>query len=164
MKIELPLIADADRTPLVEALLAIIDTQQQRIQLLEETVGQLRDVIAILKGQKPRPTIAPSQLEAALPKPPAAPGDKRPGSAKRSKNAFFVAPVEVKIPFANPPPGSTSHGYEDYFVQELLIHGKVTRYLRERILTPDGRTLLAPLPDDVLPDGHFGPTLIRYLL
>ena len=58
MKIELPPIPDAERTPLVETLLAIIDLQQQRIQQLEETVGQLRDEIAILQGQKPRPKIA----------------------------------------------------------------------------------------------------------
>jgi hypothetical protein len=164
MKIELPPIPDAERTPLVEALLTLIDIQQQHIQQLEETVGKLRDEIALLKGEKPRPKIAPSRLETPAPKPPPAPGDKRPGSAKRSKTALFLTPIEVKIPFPNPPPGSTSKGYEDYFVQELVIQGKVTRYRRERIETPDGQTLLAPLPDDVLPDGHFGPTLIAYVL
>jgi len=163
MKIELPPIPDAERTPLVEALLAIIDTQQLRLQQLEETVGQLRDEIAILKGQKPRPKITPSRLETPPPKPPPAPGDKRPGSAKRSKVATFSAPVEIKIPFPNPPPGSTSHGYEDFFVQELVLHGKVTRYRRERIVTADGQSLLAPLPDDAL-SGHFGPTLLAYVL
>src|SRR4051794_35538515 len=164
MKIELPLIPDAERTPLVEALLGIIDAQQQRIQQLEETVGKLRDEIALLQGEKPRPKIAPSRLETPPPKPPPAPGDKRPGSAKRSKNASFVTPIEVTIPFPDPPPGSTSKGYEEYFVQELLIQAKVTRYLRERILTPEGQTLLAPLPDDVLPGSHFGPILQGYIL
>jgi hypothetical protein len=164
MKIELPAIAEAERTPLVEALLAVIDAQQQRIQQLEETLGQLKDEIAILQGQKPRPTIAPSRLETPPPRPPTAPGDKRPGSAKRSKNASFLTPVEVKIPFPDPPPGSTSKGYEEYSVQELVIHGKVTRYLRERIRTSEGQTLLAPLPDEVLPGSHFGPILQGYLL
>lgn len=164
MKIELPAIAEAERTPLVEALLALIDAQQQHIQRLEETVGQLRDEIALLKGQKPRPTIAPSRLESPPPKPPPAPGDKRPGSAKRSKTASFPTPIEVTIPFPDPPPGSRSHGYEEYYVQELLIHAKVTRYLRERIVTPGGQTLLAPLPNEVLPGSHFGPTLQGYLL
>jgi hypothetical protein len=163
MKIELPPISAAERTPLVEALLAIIDAQQQRIQQLEETVGKLRDEIALLKGEKPRPKIAPSRLEAPPPKPPPAPGDKRPGSQKRSKTASFIAPIEVKIPFPDPPPGSTSHGYEEYTVQELVLQAKVTRYWRERIITPDGQSLLAPLPDDVLP-GHFGPILISYIL
>src|SRR5262245_50205894 len=99
MKIELPPIPDAERTPLVEALLGIIDTQQQHIQQLEETLGKLKDEIAVLKGQKPRPKITPSRLEGSPPKPPAAPGDKRPGSHKRSKTAFFVKAVEVKLPF-----------------------------------------------------------------
>jgi Transposase IS66 family len=163
MKFELPPIPAAERTPLVEALLAIIDAQQPRIQQLEETVQQLRDEIAVLKGQKPRPTIAPSRLEAP-PKPLPAPGDKRPGSAKRSKTATFLVPVEVKIPFPDPPPGAVSHGYEDYFVQELLVQGKVTRYQRERIMTADGQTLLAPLPAEVLPGSHFGTNLIGYIL
>jgi hypothetical protein len=63
MKLELPEIRPEDRTPLVESLLAIIRIQQDRIEQLEETVRQLRDEIAILKGQKPRPQIAPSRLE-----------------------------------------------------------------------------------------------------
>ena len=163
MKLELPPIPDAERTPLVEGLLALLDAQQTRLQQLEETVQQLRDEIAILKGQTPRPKIAPSTLEAP-PKTPPVPGEKRPGSAKRPKNASFLAPIEVTIPFPDPPPGAVSQGYEDYVVQELVLEAKVTRYRRERILTPDGHTLLAPLPDDVLPGRHFGPSLIGYLL
>jgi len=54
----LPEIPSEQRTPLVEALLAIIAAQQDRIAKLEETVQQLRDEIAILKGQKPKPKIA----------------------------------------------------------------------------------------------------------
>src|SRR5947209_4638662 len=61
MKIEIPAVPASDRTPLVEALLAIIDAQQQRLAQLEDTVQQLRDEIALLKGQKPRPQIAPSR-------------------------------------------------------------------------------------------------------
>jgi hypothetical protein len=163
MRIEIPVIPPAERTPLVEALLALLDAQQQRIAQLEETVQQLRDEIAIRKGQKPRPVIAPSRLEAPPPPLPA-PGAKRPGSDKRSKNASFLTPREVKIPFPDPPPGATSKGYEEYFVQELVLHGTVTRYLRERIVTPDGHTLLAPLPADVLPGSHFGPVLSGYVL
>ena len=163
MRIELPPIPDAERTPLVQALLALIDLQQQRLQSLEDTVRQLRDEIAILKGQKPRPTIAPSTLEKPAP-PPADPSRKRPGSAKCSKKAAPRTLLEVTIPFPDPPPGSVSHGYEDYDVQELVLGSQVTRYWRQRIVTPDGRTLLAPLPADVVPGRHFGPVLIGYLL
>jgi hypothetical protein len=163
MRIDLPPIPDAERTPLVVALLAIIDRQQQRLQALEETVLQLRDEIALLKGQKPRPTITPSTLEKPPP-PPADPGQPRPGSAKLSKKAATLTPIEVTIPFPDPPPGSVSNGYEDYDVQELVLHGQVTRYWRQRLVTPAGQTLLAPLPADVRPGCHFGPTLIAYIL
>src|SRR2546421_3755953 len=104
MQIEIPLIPAAERTPLLDALLAIIDTQQQRLAQLEETVQQLRDEIAVLKGQQPRPKIAPSRLETPPPKPPGGDAGQRPGTAKRSKNASFLTAVEVKIPFPRPPP------------------------------------------------------------
>src|SRR5208282_5896537 len=53
---------------------------------------------------------------------------------------------------------------EEYVVQDLVFHGKVTRYLRERIVTPQGRTLLAPLPADVVEGSHFGPILSAFVL
>ena len=62
MKMELPEIRPEERTPLVEALLAIIRALLDRNQQLEELVVQLRDEIAILKGQKPRPKIKPVVL------------------------------------------------------------------------------------------------------
>ena len=145
------------------ALLAIIDAQQQRIQTLEESVQKLRDELAVLKGQKPKPTIAPSLLEQPVKKP-RAEGEKRPGSAKLSKKASPRVAQEVKVPFPDAPAGSLSKGYEPYDVQELVIQGKLTRYLRERIQLPDGSTRLAPLPAEVVPGSHFGPTLISYIL
>jgi hypothetical protein len=164
MKFDLPVIPENERTPLVEALLAIIDAQQQRIRQLEETVQQLRDEIAILQGQKPRPQIAPSQLEKPTPKPPPTEGSKRPGSAKRSKNVTLNITHEVVVPVADAPDGSVHLRYEEYIVQELVIEAKATRYLRERIQLADGSTILAPLPADVLEGQHFGPQLIAYIL
>ena len=87
MKLELPDILAEERTPLVETLLAMLRLQQDRIQQLEATVQQLRDEIAHLKGQKPRPDIKPSILEARPPKAAGPEGSKRPGSAKRPKTA-----------------------------------------------------------------------------
>jgi hypothetical protein len=160
----LPDIPAEQRTPLVEALLAVIRAQRDRIAELEQTVQQLRDEIAILKGQKPRPHIAPSRLEQPGPKPPPGEGHKRPGSAKRPKNAQLTITREVTIPFPDPPPGSVSKGYEAYVVQELVLRAETTRYLRERIVTAAGQSLLAPLPADVLPGQHFGPNLVCHLL
>src|ERR1700693_4639190 len=92
MKMELPEIRPEERTPLVKALLAIIQIVLDRNQQLEETVLQLRDEIAILKGQKPRPQIKPSRLETDAPpsQQEGSPRDgsgKRAGSEKRAKNS-----------------------------------------------------------------------------
>ncbi len=165
--LRLPEIPPDQRTPLVEALLAIICAQHDRIRQLEESVQLLRDEIAVLKGQKPRPKIAPSRLETPPTPPPAVEGEpkkKRPGSDKQPKNAQLTITNEERVPFPNPPAGSVSNGYVEYIVQELILRPQVTRYLRECIRTPDGQTLLAPLPADVLPGQHFGPDLIRYIL
>lgn len=126
MNLDLPPIPDAERTPLVETLLGIIDRLHQRVHTLEETVQQLRDEIAVLKGQSPRPKIAPSQLTKPTP-PTTPPGQKRPGSAKRAKNASFLTPTAVRLPFPDRPPGAVSNGYEEYLVQALVLDAKVTR-------------------------------------
>src|SRR5437867_76032 len=160
----IPDIPPEQRTPLVEALLGVIRAQQDRIRELEETVQQLRDEIAVLKGQKPRPQIAPSRLEQSRLQPPLVEGQKRPGSQKRPKNAQLTITQEIRIPFPDPPAGSVSKGYEEYLVQELVMRAEVTRYLRERIVTPQGQSLLAPLPAEVLPGKHFGPNLVSHIL
>jgi hypothetical protein len=166
MKLELPDIPAEERTPLVEALLAIIRVQQDRIQELEATVQQLRDEIALLKGQKPRPDIQPSLLEARPPKAPAPAGSKRPGSAKRPKTAELHIHQEVRLHPEGLPVGATFRGYEPYVVQELLIHHENTRYLRARYDLPGGGSLLAPFPAGVLPveGGHFGANLVAHIL
>jgi hypothetical protein len=164
MQIERPPILDAERASLVLRLLEIIDTQQQRLLSLEETVRQLREAIAMLKGQKPRPTIAPSQLPKLDQSPPPKGRQRRRGEKRSKKTSCRIIPVEKKIDFPNRPDGAVSNGYEEYDVQELVIEVKVTRYLRERIVRPSGRTLLAPLPEEVIPGSHFGPGLISYIL
>ena len=152
----LPEIPEADDTPLVRQLLEIIRSQQERIQ-------QLEDEIARLKGLKTRPVIAPSRLEKPPRKPPA-PGRKRPGSDKRSKTAELTITDEEVVPLVDKPPGSTFKGYEEYVVQELVIEPRVILYRRERWQTPDGQTLIAPLPPEFIPGSHFGPNLICFIV
>ena len=163
MRILLPDIPEAERTPLVQQLLEIICLQQERIQQLEERVHQLEDEIARLKGLKPRPRIAPSTLETP-PRPPRDPKAKRPGSAKRSKTAQLTITEEIVVRLPDIPAGAVFKGYEDFVVQDLILKPRVILYRRERWLTPDGRSLVAPLPADVLPGSHFGPDLICFIL
>ncbi len=163
MRLLLPDIPDAECTPLVRQLLDVIYLQQERIQQLEERVQQLEDEIARLKGLKTRPRIAPSTLE-KTPRPPREPDAKRPGSDKRSKTAVLIITTEKVVPLVDKPHGSILKGYEDFVVQDLVLEPCVIRYRREHWLTPDGQSMVAPLPADVLPGSHFGPNLICFIL
>jgi hypothetical protein len=162
MKLELPQIRPEERTPLVESLLALIQQLLDRVQHLEETIQQLRDENAILKGQKPRPQIRPSRLESATPTP-RPEGPKRPGSEKSSKNSRLTL-VDHVLTITDLPMGAVVKGYEPYVVQELTVTCQATRYWRARYALPEGGSLLAPLPAEVIPGSHYGPGLISYIL
>jgi hypothetical protein len=163
MQLLVPDIPEAERTPLVQRLLDIIALQQERIQQLEERIHQLEDEIARLKGLKARPRIAPSALETP-PRPPREPQAKRPGSAKRSKTVELAITQETVIPLPQVPEGAVFKGYEDFVVQDLIFEARVVLYRRERWQTPDGRSLVAPLPAGVVPGSHYGPDLICFIL
>jgi hypothetical protein len=129
-----------------------------KVAALEKIVGEQREEIARLKGLKGRPTIKPSGMDKATEPPKPAKQEKR-RFRGQVKPRVSIENQEVK---AAVPEGSRFKGYEPFLVQDLVISAKATCYQRERWITPDGRTILAPLPEGI--DGHFGPELRRFVL
>ncbi len=166
MKIELPEIRPEDRTPLVEALLGIIRQLADRVAELEETQRELRDEIAVLKGQKPRPKISPSMLNTPPQTSEDTPKGRRRGKPSRPKTSELTIHHQTELHPAALPLGARFRAFESYVVQDLLIKNDNTEYLRARYDLPEGGSVLAPFPAGVLPveGGHFGVNLITYIL
>jgi hypothetical protein len=120
-------------------------------------VAAQREEIVRLKRLKGRPVIRPSGLDKPT-------GRQRRGHAGWPGRGKVIPRVVIETQElgVEPPPGSQRKGYETYQIQELEIRARVVRYRRERWLTPDGETIVAPLPANI--HGHFGPELRRYVL
>ena len=144
--------------PELEALLVELFGE---IAALRQTVGEQREEIARLKGLKGRPDIKPSKpsgMDNATEPP-------KPGKKEKRRFRGKVAPrvsIENQVVKVTVPEGSRFKGYEPFLVQDLVISATATCYQRERWVTPDGKAILAPLPEGI--DGHFGPELRRFVL
>jgi Transposase IS66 family len=128
------------------------------VSSLKLLVAEQRAEIARLKGLKGPPSIKPSGMEkASEPKPPGGGGRRRGRGRKRMRVA-----IEDRVLAAEVPTGSRFKGYESFLVQDLELRPVAIRFRRERWMTPDGRTVVAPLPEGI--NGHFGPQLRRFVL
>jgi hypothetical protein len=141
----------ADLKALVLALLG-------EVAALKQVVSEQRAEIARLKGLKGPPSIKPSGMEqASEPKPRSGGGKRRGRGAKRVRVG-----IEDRVLTVAAPAGSRFKGHVSFFIQDLELRPLAIRFRRERWVTPDGRTVVAPLPEGI--DGHFGPALRRFVL
>src|SRR5512134_3442222 len=124
---------------------------------LKQAIAELRAEVAALKGVKGRPKVRPSGMdEGTEPKS----AGKRPERSAKGSKRFVID--EERVIAADVHAGSRFKGYEDFLVQDLVLRPRVVRLRRERWLTPDGRTVTAPMPAGLV--GHFGPELRRFVL
>src|SRR5215212_3085210 len=126
---------------------------------LKQAIAELRAEVATLKGVKGRPKLRPSGMEKGTGPEPAEAGRGRGAGGRKAKRLSID---EERVIAADVPVGSRFKGYEDFLVQDLVLRPRVVRLRRERWLTPDGRTVVAPMPAGIT--GHFGPELRRFVL
>ncbi|MFL5189817.1 MAG: transposase [Microvirga sp.] len=148
---------------LVSDLAGKIDRLEQEVEQLRLDNSNLRldnqalkDEIARLKNLPPRPPFKPSGMDKATQPRPTGSG-RRPGRGAKRDRVTREVTLQVEVP-----PGSRFKGYKTVVQRDLILTAEVVRYKRERWLTPQGRTIIAPLPKGVA--GGFGPGVRRFCL
>ncbi|VEN73228.1 conserved hypothetical protein [Candidatus Desulfarcum epimagneticum] len=149
----IPKIPEDQITPLAAELLELIQLQMEEIRLL-------RDEIARLKNQKPRPKIKPSSLEK-----PSNKGVTRKKKKRRQKSKTKKMEIHETVCLKpdNLPGGSKLKDCQEYIVQDLIIGSWNTCYRRQRWQTPSGKYVVGQLPEHVA-GSHFGSTLMAFIL
>ena len=148
---------------LIQQLFHRIDELTNSLALLKEKNQQLKDEIAVLKGQKPRPKISPSKLEGPQSKDkdkePPTPRGKHP---RKKKKTLLKIHQEQIIQPTSIPEGAIFKGYKSYDVQDIVFTSNNTRLLLARWRLPNGDYVCGEIPKGV--HGHYGAELIAYIL
>ena len=123
-----------------------IDRLEQEVERLRLDNSNLRlanqalkDEIARLKHLPPRPPFKPSGMEKATQPRPTSPG-RRPGRGAKRDRVTREVTVRAEVP-----PGSRFKGYKTVVRRDLVLAAEVVRDTRERWVTSEGKTIIAPL-------------------
>ena len=141
---------------LIEQQASIVGQQAEQIQLL-------KDEIARLKNQNPKPKIRPSSLGKKKKDKSNKRKSKRAGSKKRMKTAQLQIHETIPVPLENIPEGAVFKGYNPFVVQGLKIKLHNAKYLLETYETADGKYICSKLPER-LNGKHYDPELICFIL
>jgi hypothetical protein len=160
----------SDKPLSLKALQRLVSDLVGKIERLEQEVERLRldnsnlhvanqalkDEIARLKNLSPRPPFKPSGMEKATQPRLMGPG-RRPGRGAKRDQVTREVTIRAEVP-----PGSRFKGYKTVVRRELIVAADVVRYKRERWVTPQGQTIIAPMPPGVT--GGFGHGVRRFCL
>jgi hypothetical protein len=140
------------------------DEMHNMIVLLKEENQRLKDEIATLKGQKPKPKIPPSTLEGTHSK------DKQNDKNRRTRgkhprckktNRLEVHDRQrIKPEFI--PESAVFKGCQKRTIQDIVLKPFNTIYELERWMLPDGTYLPCQMPKNI--HGHYGAHLVAYIL
>ncbi len=141
-----------------------LDIALNAIAKLQEENQSLKDEIARLKGQKPRPKIPPSTLEGAKSKDKQNDKNKlsRGKHLRRKKTAHLEIHARNRIKPESIPVGATFKGCQKFTVQDIILQPYNTVYELERWQLSDGTYVAGKLPKNI--QGHYGPQLVCYIL
>lgn len=134
-----------------------------RVAALEDENKALRAENARLKALPARPKLAPGGMDKATEPEKRATTKAARRQKRKVRGGKRTPPVtEERTLTVAVPAGSRRKGYESYTVQDLTLTPSVIRYRRERWVTADGETIVAPLPVEIA--GHFGPGVARFVV
>jgi len=153
MEAEIAELRGIDETQRLETERLRLDNDRLRLEN-----QMLRDEIARLKNLPPRPPFRSSGMEKAT-QPKGGKRGKHSGRGAKRDGNKITREVTLK---ADVPEGSRFKGYRTILVRELVLASEVVRYRRERWVTPEGKTIIAPLPDGIV--GGIGPGLRQFCL
>ena len=158
-----PNIPEDEKSPIVVQLLELIEQQASIIGQQAEQIQLLKDEIARLKNQNPKPKIRPSSLGKKKKDKSNKRKSKRAGSKKRKKTAQLQIHQTIPVPLENIPEGAVFKGYNPFVVQGLKIKLHNTKYLLETYETANGKYICSKLPER-LNGKHYAPELICFIL
>ena len=141
-----------------------LDIALNAIAQLQEENRRLKDEIATLKGQKPRPKIPPSALEGTKSKDKQNDKNKlsRGKHPRRKKTAHLEIHARNRIKPESIPEDAVFKGYQKFTVQDIILRCYNTIYELERWQLSDGTYITGKLPENI--QGHYGPQLVCYIL
>ena len=159
----LPPLPDNERTPLIDALLELIQWQSERIADLEDEIQSLKKTTKKPKfksskmDQETEPAQDQENEDAEKDKP-----HKKQRIRRKKKVTLPIHEEQVIQPDVLPT-GCRFKGYRDVVVQDLIIRPHNVRYRLAQYETPQGSYITGTLPSGIR-GKYWGSTLHSYIL